>query len=113
MEQSSSRLQNWLKIFWFETGMEYHYPEDFNRLLIAAFFDLSRILCRLFDENTYCDQAQKDLALFWAARMSSTAAVDVLLRHNANPNTRRVDRQTPLAISAHHGHVSVVRRLVA
>ena len=113
MEHSSSRLKNWLKFFWFKTGMEYQYPEDFNALLIAAFYDLSATVGRLLDEDIPYGQEKIDLALFWACRMGSATAVDVLLRHNANPNTRLVDRQTPLAVAAQQGHLAVVKRLIS
>jgi ankyrin repeat domain-containing protein 50 len=113
MKQSSDRLKNWLRFFWHKTRMEYPYPEDFNDLLITAFYDLSGTLSQLLDDDTAYGQAEKDLSLFWAARRGSTAAVDVLLRHDADPNTRIVDRQTPLSAAAEHGHLAVVIRLVA
>jgi len=113
MEQSSSRLKNWLKYNLFTTGMEYKYPETINVLTITAFYNLSGILRRLLDEDKPYNQAEKDLALFWAARMGSAAAVDVLLSHDANPNIRMVDRQTHLAVAAQYGHLAVAKRLIA
>lgn len=113
IERSSNRLKNWLKFYWLKTGMEYQYPESFSALIIAAFYDLSRILHRLFDKSESYDQTEKDQALFWAARMGSAAAVEVLLRRDANPNVRMGDRPTALAVAAQHGHLSVVQLLIA
>jgi ankyrin repeat protein len=112
-ESSSCILTNWLKYFWIKTNMEYPFPEGFDTITVAAFFNLSILLQESLERDKSYDQFRKDRALFWAARMGSSNSVEVLLRYSGDPNRRGIDLHTPLTVSAQHGHLDVVKILLA
>lgn len=113
-ERSSCRLNNWLKYFWLQGGIEYTFPDDFDSLKVTSFFNQSRLLSHLLDERAITTtQLDIDRALFWAARRGWADTTDILLRNHAEPNSTVVDRQTPLNISAERGHLDVVKLLLA
>jgi ankyrin repeat protein len=112
-ESTSCILTNWFKYFWIKTNMEYPFPEGFDTITVAAFFNLSILLHESLERDKFYDQSKKDRALFWAARMGSPNAVEVLLQYNGNPNHRGIDLHTPLTVSAQHGHLDVVKILLA
>lgn len=105
-------LKNWLKYFWIKADMEFPLPDDFDVIMVAAFFDCALLLDESLCHNMPIDQATTDRALFWAARMGCANSVQVLLRHGANPNSRRLYQHTPLTIAAHHGHLGAVKFLL-
>ncbi|KAF1841306.1 uncharacterized protein K460DRAFT_419391 [Cucurbitaria berberidis CBS 394.84] len=106
-------LKNWLKYFWIKTEMEFALPDDFDAIMVAAFFDCALLLDESMRLDVSVDQTRKDRALFWAARMGCSNSVEVLLIRGADPNSRRLYQHTPLTIAAHHGHLRAVKVLLA
>jgi ankyrin repeat protein len=105
-------LTNWLKYFWVRTSMEYPFPDYFDTVIVSALFNLSLMLDNFLQREESTSQSTKDWALFWAARMGSAKSVKVLLRHDANPNARGIERHSPLTIAAQHGHIHAVRNIL-
>jgi ankyrin repeat protein len=105
-------LTNWLKYYWFKNNMEYSFPENFETIEVAAFFNLSILLTEIMEKAESGREGRKTRALFWAARMSSLDCIRVLLQHGTNPNGIGIDRQTPLTISAQYGHLDAVHILL-
>jgi ankyrin repeat protein len=91
--------------------MEYPFPTRFETIEVAAFFDFKLLLAEILDKDGL-DSEGIDRALYWAARKSSLDPLTVLLQHGANPTRIGIDRQTPLTISAQHGHLSAVQILL-
>jgi ankyrin repeat protein len=104
-------LKNWLKYYWIKTSMEYPFPESFENVMVASFFNLSMLLDQLLQSKEY-DESAKNQALFWAGRMNCPNSVKVLLQHGGNPNCQ-VFEHTPLTVAAKHGNLNVVRLLLA
>jgi ankyrin repeat protein len=109
---SSCVLTNWLKYYWIKNNMEYPFPDGFETIEVAAFFNLIVLLAESLEKAEFDSKAKKDRALFWAARMSSLGSIRLLLRHGANPNGICMDRQIPLTISAEYGHLGAVQILL-
>jgi ankyrin repeat protein len=105
-------LTNWLKYYWVKNNMEYSFPDDFETIEVAAFFNLSMLLVEIVGKAEFGGEGRITRALFWAARMSSLDCISVLLQHGANPNSIGIDRQTPLTISAQYGHLDAVHILL-
>lgn len=105
-------LTNWLRYFWFKTNMEYSFPEKFETIEVAAFFNLGILLAEILEKPGSSSEELKTRALFWAARMSSLDCIKRLLQHGANSNGVGIDRQTPLTISAQYGHLDAVHILL-
>lgn len=109
---SSCVLKNWLKYYWIKRNMEFPFPDIFETIEVAAFFNLTMLLTEILAEGHYDSEAREARALFWAARMSSSDSINLLLQHGTNPNGIGLDRQTPLTISAQYGHLDTVRILL-
>ncbi len=105
-------VTNWLKYYWIKTNMEYPFPEKIDIIEVAAFHNFPILLSELLESGGSGDQATKDRALFWASRMCRPESLKVLLKHDANPNSKGLDRQTALTISAQYGHLGVVQTLL-
>jgi ankyrin repeat protein len=105
-------LTNWLKYYWIKNNMEYPFPESFEMIEVAAFFNFNVLLTEKLEKGEFDSEVRKDRALFWAARKSSLHSVRVLLQHGANPNIIGIDRDIPLTISAQYGYLSVVQILL-
>ncbi|OCK76186.1 hypothetical protein K432DRAFT_437179 [Lepidopterella palustris CBS 459.81] len=115
IEKKSCRLFNWLKYFWRNTSLGFRFPEDFDSLTVASFFNYPVLLERVL----------KDYALFWAARMGCEDTVEILLKIGAEPNSRTHghyhvvkllladDRRSSLSLAAGNGHVHVVELLLS
>ncbi|KAL6709561.1 hypothetical protein ACN47E_001496 [Coniothyrium glycines] len=103
---------NWLRYYWIRQNMEYSFPENFGAIELAGFFNLSVLLDEILKESDSENGSQITQALFWAARMSSIDSIKVLLQHSPDPNDIGFDRQTPLTVSAQHGHLDAVRILL-
>jgi ankyrin repeat protein len=112
-EKPSCHLTNWLRYFWLKTGLEFALSDDFDSLTLASFFNQRILLTRLLGENGFYEQRHKDRALFWAARMGSRDAAELLLRNGAVPDSMTVDQQTPLSVAAQQGHLDIVKLLLA
>lgn len=113
-EGGSRFLINWLTYFWVKSDMDFAIPEDFDTIMVTAFFDFSILLEESLQEATIpIGQSKKDRALFWAARMGSASSTKVLLRHGANPNAQALYGHTPLTVASHHGHLEVVKVLLS
>ncbi|KAF2029167.1 hypothetical protein EK21DRAFT_68331 [Setomelanomma holmii] len=109
---SSCVLTNWLKYYWIKNNMEYSFPDSFEPIEVAAFFNLSMLLAEIVEKAEFGSEGRKVRALFWAARMSSLDCIRVLLQHGVNSNGTGMDRQTPLTISAQYGHLDAVHILL-
>jgi ankyrin repeat protein len=109
---STCVLTNWLKYYWIKSNIEYSFPDSFETIEVAAFFNLTMLLTETVENVTFDTEARKTRALFWAARMSSLDCIRVLVRHGANPNSISIDRQTPLTIAAQYGHLEAVKILL-
>jgi ankyrin repeat protein len=112
-QRGSHVLKNWMKFFWIKMDIEFALPDDFDTFMASAFFDFPRLLEKCLLEDIHINQDQKDRALFWAARMGCASSLEVLLRHGVNPNSRVLHLHTPLTIASHHGHVKVIKVLIA
>lgn len=112
-EAGSLFLKNWLKYFWFKAAMDYPLPEDFDTIMVAAFFNCADLLSKCLRSGVAVNQSKLDRALFWAARMGSAGSVDVLLKHGADPNSRELYQHTPLTIASNHGNMKAVEVLLA
>ncbi|KAJ5035234.1 hypothetical protein J3E74DRAFT_470296 [Bipolaris maydis] len=99
---SSCVLTNWLKYYWFMSNMEYSFPDVFEAIEVAAFFNLSILLIEIIEQAEFDSDARKN----------SGSCMKVLLQHGANPNGIGIDRQTPLTISAQYGNLDAVQILL-
>jgi ankyrin repeat protein len=105
----TDRLMNWLRYLWYSKTND-PCPEDFDPLLVAAYFGHNGIMTHLLrTHSTDFPLETKEKALSWASRMGHTQVVETLLSE-ADTNAE-VDGWTPLAWAAHHGHLDVVRTL--
>ncbi|KAH7091508.1 hypothetical protein FB567DRAFT_490488 [Paraphoma chrysanthemicola] len=104
--------RNWLRYYWNKANMEHSFPDNFETLEVAAFFNFSMLLADLLETADVNIEGTKSRALFWAARMSSLDCIRILLRHGAVANSIVMDRQTPLTISAQYGHLDAVQILL-
>lgn len=109
---SSCALTNWLKFYWIKNNIEYSFPETFETIEVAAFFNLAMLLVETMEDIDLEDERTKVRALFWAARRSSTDCIRLLLQDGTNPNSISVDRQSPLTVSAQYGHLNAVQILL-
>jgi ankyrin repeat protein len=105
-------LTNWLKFYWIKNNIEYSFPDSFETIEVAAFFNLTMLLAENLEEANFGSETTKARALFWAARMSSPDCIRVLLQHGTNANSVAIDRQTPLTVSAQYGHLDAVQILL-
>ncbi|KAF2012750.1 hypothetical protein BU24DRAFT_395880 [Aaosphaeria arxii CBS 175.79] len=107
-------LTNWLKYYWVRKNIQYPFPDNFETVEVAAFFNLTVLLTETLEKSELSsgDKINSEdtinRALFWAARMSSLGSIKVLLQHGADSNGVGFDRQTPLTISAQYGHLDAV-----
>ncbi|KAJ4330291.1 hypothetical protein N0V87_010136 [Didymella glomerata] len=108
---SSCALTNWLKFYWIKNNIEYSFPDTFETIEVAAFFNLTLLLAEILGK-AHLESETKVRALFWAARMSSPGCMRLLLQHGTNPNIIGIDRQTPLTVSAQYGHLEAVQVLL-
>ncbi|KAF2791689.1 ankyrin [Melanomma pulvis-pyrius CBS 109.77] len=106
-------LTNWLKYYWIKNNMECLFPDSFETIEVAAFFNLTMLLPETLEKAGFDSEVRKNRALFWAARMCSLDSIRVLLQHGANPNGIGIDGQTPLTINAQYGHLDAVQILLS
>jgi ankyrin repeat protein len=109
---SSCAMTNWLKYYWIKNNIEYSFPDTFETIEVAAFFNLTMLLAEVIGNAETGSETTKVRALFWAARMSSPDCMRILLQHGANPNSIGIDQQTPLTVSAQYGHLDAVQILL-
>ncbi|CAO2658177.1 Nn.00g074370.m01.CDS01 [Neocucurbitaria sp. VM-36] len=112
VETNSCVLKNWLKYFWIKKNLEYPYPDDFDSIMVAAFFDFPSMLRALLESDQTYEQSRRDRALFWAARMGCPGSVGVLLDYCGDPNRQTIDLHTPVTIAAEFGHFHAVQTLL-
>jgi ankyrin repeat protein len=105
---SSCVLTNWLKYYWIKNNIEYSFPDAFETIEVAAFFNLATLLAEVMGDTDIRSEA-KVRALFWAARMSSPECIKLLLQHGTDPNRISIGRQTPFIVSAQYGHLDAVQ----
>ncbi|KAF2848626.1 hypothetical protein T440DRAFT_500299 [Plenodomus tracheiphilus IPT5] len=109
---SSSVLTNWFRYYWIRKNMGYPFPGNFEKIELAAFFNLPKLLAKTLADADYENEAGKVRALSWAAKMSSLDSIRLLLQYGTNPNAVGLDRQTPLTIAAQYGHLDSVTILL-
>jgi len=110
-ENGSTRFSNWFRYYWFHTGMDLPYPQDFDPFIVASFFGHSTILLSLLYGANSCGPKNTAYALYWASRMGHQDIVEILLRTNVEPDSRTVDRQSPLNVAAQFGHSEILKLL--
>ena len=98
---------NWLRYYWAESNLNYDFPDQFDSILLAAYFNMPGLLAELLGTDETYFQHGKDRALFWASAMGHNRAVNVLLTSNANPNAPILQRQTALIVAAQNGHLDL------
>lgn len=108
-----NRFSNWFRYYWFKSSMDLEYPQDFDQFVTASFFGHSTTLRSYLDRGSPPDPRNVTYALYWASRRGHGAIVRILLRHDVDPNSRTVDRQSPLNIAAQFGHSEVLGLLTA
>ncbi|KAH3909137.1 hypothetical protein HBH56_168650 [Parastagonospora nodorum] len=104
-------MNNWFRYYWAKHNFEYSFPDEFQPIEIAAFFNLTALLTEHLQHECH-GEGTMARALFWAARMSSVGSIKLLIRHGADPNSAAIDQQTPLTVSAQYGHLEVVNMLL-
>ncbi|EAT88511.2 hypothetical protein SNOG_04751 [Parastagonospora nodorum SN15] len=91
-------MNNWFRYYWAKHNFEYSFPDEFQPIEIAAFFNLTALLTEHLQHECH-GEGTMARALFWAARMSS-------LRWEASLG------RTALSFAAGNGHVDVVESLL-
>jgi hypothetical protein len=91
--------------------MDLPYPQDFDPFIVASFFGHSTILLSLLYGANSCGPKNTAYALYWASRMGHQDIVEILLRTNVEPDSRTVDRQSPLNVAAQFGHSEILKLL--
>ncbi|KAH8900458.1 hypothetical protein GQ53DRAFT_128407 [Thozetella sp. PMI_491] len=104
---------NWLRYYWAESKLNYDIPDQFDPILLAAYFNMPGILAELLGIDETYFQLGRDRALFWASAMGNDRAVKVLLAFHANPNAAILERQTALIVAAQNGHLACVQLLLS
>jgi ankyrin repeat protein len=112
-EKQGYHFSNWFKYMWFKRELDYTFPKDFDAAMVAAFFNLPTLLQNSLQRHDSYDQTSKDRALFWSCRMGCVDAAAILLRSGADPNSKVVDRQTPLGVACQQGYFAIVEYLLA
>lgn len=107
------RFSNWFRYYWLKAGMDLEYPQDFDQFVVASFFGHSTTLLSFLDQESPPDPRVVAYALYWASRMGHKVIVEILLRQDIEPESRTVDRQSPVNIGAQMGHFGVVEMLIA
>ena len=111
-EKGEPRFSNWFRFYWANRGVNISYPSDFDALVIAGFFNhycsIETLLSR--SESEY--QHSLPTALYWASRNGSCQSVIRLLHTTVDPDSKVIDRQSPLCATAQLGHLEVVKALV-
>ncbi|KAF1922508.1 ankyrin [Didymella exigua CBS 183.55] len=99
---SSCTLTNWLKFYWIKNNIEYSFPDTFETIEVAAFFNLVMLLAEVIEDIDSRNETTR----------SSTGCIRLLLQHGTNPNSISIDRQTPLTVAAQYGHLDAVQMLL-
>ena len=111
-KKGEPRFSNWFRFYWANRGVNMSYPSDFDALVIAGFFDhycsIETLLSR--SESEY--KHSLPTALYWASRNGSCQSVIRLLHTAVDPDSKVIDRQSPLCAAAQLGHLEVVKALV-
>ena len=112
-EKSDPKFENWFRFYWANRGINIPYPSDFDSLVIACFFNHYSSLDALLSRSEPEYQHSLPTALYWASRNGCYQSVIRLLRTAVEPDSKLIDRQSPLCIAAQLGHLEVVKALVA
>ncbi len=107
------KFSNWFRFYWANKGVNIPYPSDFDALVIAAYFDHYSSLEILLSRPESEGQHSLPTALYWASRNGNYESVIRLLQTAVEPDSKLIDRQSPLCIAAQLGHLEVVKALVA
>ena len=112
-EKGQPNFSNWFRFYWANRAVNIPYPSDFDALVIAAFFDHYSCVEILLSRAESEVQHSLPTALYWASRNGNYQSVIRLLQTAVEPDSKRIDRQSPLCIAAQLGHLEVVKALVA
>lgn len=112
-EKGEPKFSNWFRFYWANRGVNILYPSDFDALVVAAFFDHYSSLEILLTRPESDGQYSLPTALYWASRNGSYQSVIRLLQTAVEPDSKLIDRQSPLCIAAQLGHLEVVKALMA
>ena len=112
-EKGETKFSNWFRFYWTNRGVNISYPSDFDALVIAAFFDHYSSLEILLSRPESGGQRSLPTALYWASRNGNYQSVTRLLQTAVEPESKLIDRQSPLCIAAQLGHLEVVKALLA
>lgn len=111
-EKGEPRFSNWFRFYWANKGVNISYPSDFDALVIAGFFDHYNSIETLLSRSESAYQHSLPTALYWASRNGSCRSVVRLLHTAVDPDSKVIDRQSPLCVAAQLGHLEVVKALV-
>jgi len=90
-----------------------HFPKDFTRLHLAAYFGLYDIVKLLLDSDIWdLIDSHGRTPLSWAAQCDQEAVVKLLLDKGAEIETKDKWGKTPLSWAAEHGRKVVVKLLL-
>ncbi|KZL70980.1 ankyrin repeat protein [Colletotrichum tofieldiae] len=95
------------------TANVFDIPDEPDALVLAARFNLHRILLDLLSECAPYPSLVRSQALFWASYAGNSRSVKALLDYDADPNAQIFNRQTALIAAAEHGHLDCVVALLA
>ena len=111
-EKGEPRFSNWFRFYWANRGVNIYYPSDFDALVIAGFFDHCSSIETLLSRSESAYQHSLPTALYWASRNGSCQSVIRLLHTAVDPDSKVIDRQSPLCVAAQLGHLDVVKALL-
>lgn len=111
-ERGTPRFSNWFRFYWANRGVNISYPLDFDALVIAGLFDHYSSIETLLSRSDSEYRHSLPTALYWASRNGSYQSVFRLLNTAVAPDSKVIDRQSPLCVAAQLGHVEVVKALV-
>ena len=111
--KSQHRFQNWFKFYSIKSGLPLPNSLDFEPLTVAGFFDHFTLLESLLTPSGTSDSGNVVDALYWASRNGHSNSVARLLKTEVEPDSKTVDSQSALGISAELGYPDVIKALIA
>lgn len=113
LDVGNDKCRNWLHFYRAEAATSIDDRlVDQDPIVLSAYFNLHKSLTYLLG-NREPSEATKDKGLFWAAQLGHNRVVATLLTAGASPNTRGLQRQTPLTVASEHGFLACVITLLA
>lgn len=112
-EKHTTAFSNWFRFLWTTKGINMSFPSDFDALVIAGFFNHHVSLETILNKTPSMNDNSLASALYWASRNGNFHSVLRLLQTAVKPDSKTVDRQSPLCTAAQFGHFDVVKALAA